>query len=170
MKYDLDYYERTLYLNSVTSEKISNIRWNFVKQSKAKTVLDFGSGVPWFRVFRPPGVEVDTYDVGIAPQTGIRRKEYDLITFWDVLEHLSDLNMANFMLHHTEWAAVTVPILPDGVPLYQWHHYKPGEHVATFTEFSIVEFFNRRGFGLIKSGSPECKIRKDIGSFLFKRD
>jgi len=169
MKYDLNYYERTLYLNTSTAEKISAIRWDFVKQVKAKTVLDFGSGIPWFRVFRPGGVQVDTYDVGIAPQTGIQNEKYDLITFWDVLEHLADLNLANFMLKHTTWAAVTVPILPEGVLLYKWKHFKPGEHVATFTEASIEEFFDRRGFNLIKSGNPECKIRTDIGSFLFER-
>jgi len=169
MKYDLDYYERTLYLNSTTAEKISNIRWQFVKSVRAKTVVDFGAGVPWFRVFRPPNVDVDTYDVGVAPQTGIRRSEYDLITFWDVLEHLKDMNLANFVLQHSKWAAVTVPVLPDGVFLHKWKHYKPGEHVTIFTEASIDEFFIKRGFKLVKKGTPECPPRSDIGSFLFKR-
>jgi len=169
VKYDIDYFERTLYLNSCTAKEISNIRWSFVSQCNAKTVLDFGAGIPWFRVFRPPGVEVDTYDIGVAPQTGIRREKYDLITFWDVLEHLEDIALANCMIRSCNWAAATVPILPPGVYLHEWKHYKPGEHVITFTEESIIEFFNSRGFDLKQKGHPECEIRTDIGSFLFKR-
>jgi len=169
MKYDLDYFERTLYLNSSTAEEISHLRWGFVNSCNPKYVLDFGSGIPWFRVFRPAGIEVDTYDIGVAPQTGITREKYDLITLWDVLEHLEDLTLANLAIRSSKWAAVTVPILPSGVLLHKWKHYKPGEHIIVFTEQSLQEFFNKRGFKLILKGHPECEIRTDITSFLFKR-
>jgi len=169
MKYDIDYFERTLRLNSSTAEKISAIRWNFVNLCDAKHVLDFGAGIPWFRVFRPAGVEVDTYDIGVAPQTGITRERYDLITFWDVLEHLEDLTLANAMISCSKWVAVTVPILPPGILLHEWKHYKPGEHICTFTDHSIIEFFDKRGFELGIKGHPECEIRSDIGSYLFGR-
>jgi len=170
VEYDLEYYERTLLLNSSTAEKISNIRWDWVKCADAKTALDYGSGVGWFRAFRPPGTEVDTCDIGVAPQTGITRDEYDLITLWDVLEHVLELGVIKVLLQQVKWAAVTVPVLPDGKYLHKWKHYKPGEHIRYYTEESLVYFFNNSGFELVKSGYPECPPREDIFSALFRKN
>lgn len=169
MEYDLEYYERTLLLNSSTAEKISNIRWNWVKRARAKTVLDYGSGVGWYRAFRPPGIDVDTYDVGVAPQTGITKDEYDLITLWDVLEHVSELGVIKFILQRVKWAAVTVPILPPGEYLHKWKHYKPGEHIRYYTEETLINFFEDSEFSFIKGGYPECPPREDIFSAIFRK-
>ena len=78
-KYDLEYFEKMLRQNSKTAEEISNIRWDWLYELCPKTVLDYGSGCGFFRAFRPRGIEVDTYDIGPYPQTGIRLRLYDIV-------------------------------------------------------------------------------------------
>lgn len=168
--YNLDYYEKMLRLNSSTAEKINAIRWEWVKEVNPKIVLDFGSGVGWFRAFRPDGVEVDTYDIGLYPQTGIRHAEYDLITLWDVLEHIKILQPLNGLLERARFVSGTAPLLRKGVLLHNWKHYKPGEHVRYFLQIDgITNMFQPFGFELVKTDRPECPPREDIVSFLYSK-
>lgn len=172
MQYNLEYFEKMLRLNSATAEHISAIRWDFVKEIEPKTVLDYGSGPGWFRAFRPDYVEhVDTYDIGQFPQTGIRRDVYDLITFWDVIEHIKNLSSLSSLWTKTKYVALSIPIRYKGLKLKEWKHYKPGEHFHYFSEETIKGYFRSIGFECCKFEYPEvtCGIRKDIGSGLFKR-
>lgn len=167
--YNLDYYEKMLRQNSMTAEKICSIRWDFVKEVNPKIVLDYGCGVGWFRAFRPEETEVDTYDIADYPQTGIQRDKYDLITFWDVLEHIPNFDRIWNLLDNADYVAVTIPIKPEGVDLLKWKHFKPGEHLHYFTEENLELLFKYYGFILIKKGKPECPPRQDVVSFLFQK-
>jgi len=157
--------------NSTSAELISRIRWDFVSRIKPKTVLDYGSGPGWFSAFSPKDIKVDTFDIAPWPQTGINRKYYDLITMWDVIEHIPDLKILNSLLNSTKAVALATPVLPKGKSLITWKHYKPGEHVNLFNKQSLQEYFRKFGFRLVKSGYPECDcgIRQDIFSALFKK-
>jgi hypothetical protein len=167
--YNLGYYEGMLKNYSMSAEKICEIRWDFVKEAEAKTVLDYGCGVGWFRAFRPNGLAVDSFDVADFPQTGINHIEYDLICFWDVLEHIDNFTEIEALLHKAKYVAATFPIAPDGQDMKTWKHFKPGEHLHYFTEASMVALFDRYGFELVKKGTPECPPRQDVWSFLFKK-
>lgn len=169
--YDLLYWDTMIKQNSGSAKVISRIRWDFVSIVKPEIVLDYGSGPGWFRAFAPERVAVDTFDVSPWPQTGIRKTNYDLITFWDVLEHIPDLSVIRSLLVSAKAVAVSTPILPKRKDLKTWKHYKDGEHVRIFTKDSLKEFFRQFGFRLIKSGYPEvnCGIREDIFSGLFKK-
>ena len=157
--------------NSTSAETISRIRWDFVSKSKSSIVLDYGSGPGWFAAFAPKGIEVDTYDIAPWPQTGINHKYYDLITMWDVIEHIPDLKILEPLLNSTKSIALATPMLPKNTELKTWRHYKPGEHINLFTKETLQEYFRNFGFRLIKSGYPECDcgIRQDIFSALFKK-
>lgn len=171
-QYDLSYWDTMIRQNSSSAKVISRIRWDFVSDVKPKVVLDYGSGPGWFRAFAPENIlQVDTYDIAPWPQTGINYKYYDLVTFWDVLEHIPDLDVIRSFLVHAKAVAVAIPVLPEGKNLETWKHYKKGEHVRLFTKVSLQEFFKKFGFRLIKSGYPEvdCGIREDIFSSLFKK-
>ena len=172
MNYDLEYRDNLLRIHSKTAEEICKIRWDWVKDCEAKTILDYGCGVGWFRAFSPNGSQVDTYDIMPVIQTGITRDNYDLITFWDVLEHIVKLDDIEFFLKRVKYAAISIPIIPKNVffNLKSWHHYKPGEHIHYFTERSIEQKFRSWGFGLVKKGTPECPPRKDVSNFLFKKE
>jgi len=165
MNYDIKYYDGLLRKYSSTAEQINKIRWNFVESSDAKTVLDFGSGVGWFRAFRPDCVQVDTYDIMDVFQTGITLNKYDLITMWDSFEHTYSCDA---FIRMGRWIALTLPIFPGG-DIKKWKHYKPDEHVRLFeNNEEVIEYFRNLDRELVKIGTPECPPRQDITSFLFK--
>ena len=171
-EYDLKYYEKMLRQNSKTAEKICNIRWKFVDEVLTKNdnvVLDYGSGVGWFKAFAPDKASVDTHDIGCFPQTGINRHEYDLITFFDVIEHIESFSDIKSIISRTKYVAATIPIVPKDKNLEDWKHFKPYEHLHYFNEKEFISLFKYIGFELIKKGTPECPPRKDVVSFLFKQ-
>lgn len=166
MKYDLDYYDNMLRMYSATAEPICRIRWDWVSEISPRTVLDYGSGIGWFRAFRPEGVEVDTFDVMPTLQTGLLHSEYDLVTYWDVIEHMPHWNPCWIPAKHI---ALTTPILPEGQNPATWKHSKDGEHVIVFTPEHLEVLFSEYDYRLVKHGMPECPPRTDIHSFLFRR-
>lgn len=169
MKYGLEYYEKMLRGYSASGEKIARIRWDFVSEIKPRVVLDYGSGVGWFRAWRPPGVEVDSYDIGPVPQTEIRVIMYDIVCFWDVLEHIRDFSLIEPVLNLSRHIALTIPIQPTNTPISDWKHFKPMEHLNYFTRDSIQDLLGRYDFNLLKEAKAECPPREDIHSFLFKK-
>ena len=168
--YNLDYYENMLRMYSATSEHITKIRWNFVAETKAKYALDFGCGCGWFRAFRPGSIEVDSFDVASVPQTGILRKNYDLVCMWDVLEHIENYtHILAVLAQKTRYIALTVPIIPEGTKIEKWRHFKPYEHCSYFICSELDALFQSIGFFIVKKGQPECPPRKDIWSFLYEK-
>jgi len=171
--YQLDYYERMLRNNSTTSEQISYIRWEFLIANitdPIRVLLDFGSGVGWFRAHRPLSIEVDSFDIGSYPQTGILHKEYDVVCLWDVLEHIANFELIHSILNSTRYVALTIPIKPRKTSLACWKHYKPGEHLHYFTLDELDTFFETYGFRLLKRGKPECPPREDVWSLLYEKE
>jgi len=174
--YDINYYYNMLRMYSSTAEQICNIRWDFVQKIEPKYVLDYGSGCGFFKAFAPKGVVVDTYDIIQVPQTGITREHYDLITFWDVLEHEDWGNLERNhslpmerLFDKADYIALSLPILPENKDFVTWKHRKPGEHQYYFSIDTLNRLFSIRGFKLVKSGYPECSIREDIYSALYGR-
>ena len=144
--YDINYYEGMLRNYSATAEMITKIRWDFVSHVEPKSVLDYGSGVGWFRAFRPEGIVVDTYDIASFVQTGIQREVYDLVCFWDVLEHIPNFGVIDGLLDSTMFVAVTVPVCPSKQRLEDWKHFKPNEHLHYFTQESLDGVFDKSDF------------------------
>lgn len=168
-KYDLDYFYNMLRMYSPTAKHICEARWEFVKETNAKTVLDYGSGCGFFKAYAPPHISVDTYDVMPVPQSGITENSYDLITFWDVLEHIPQFEALRNIFAMATWIAITVPIKPKGLAWDKYKHYKPLEHIHHFDKDSLTALLDYFGFQLVKDGTPECPPRQMIHSFLFRR-
>jgi hypothetical protein len=172
INYGLSFFETMLRQNSATAEDICKKRWNFIATAKAKRILDYGSGVGWFRAFRPDDdLIVDTYDIANYPQTGINEQEYDVVCFWDSLEHIPDLDGIGWLLKRTKFVAITVPIFPShGKELLEhWKHYKPGEHLHYFTLELLDNFFKNYNLKRVIANQNECPPREDIWSILYKR-
>ena len=172
--YNIDYYFRLLRNNTNTARDINNIRWEFVKELNARTVLDYGCGVGWFKAFAPEGIEVDTYDILPVPQTGITKDSYDLITFWDVLEHIPDFNSLKINIKQARYIACSVPLLSNhefGIEdILKWKHFKPGEHLHFWRKDIFESIFKYYDFKKIKEEQPECPPREDIWNFIFAFD
>jgi len=172
--YDLDYQERMLREYAASAETICQRRWLFVAgvigRFERPTVLDYGCGCGWFRAWRPERVgQMDTYDIAPVAQTGIRLARYDLVTFWDVLEHLATLGEVADVLAMTPYVAATIPIKPPATPWGDWKHFKPGEHLRYYTFEDLEAAFAEHGFALLERATIECPPRVDIVSFLFER-
>ena len=153
-----------------TAELICGIRWDFVREVEPGLVLDYGSGCGFFKAFAPENTVVDTYDVMPVPITGINHESYDLITFWDVLEHIPDFSDIRYPFDKTNYVAITVPIKPRGMRWKKYKHYKPLEHIHHFTDDSLIDLMESFNYSLVKKGSPECPPREHIKSFLFKNN
>lgn len=177
MEYDRAYCELMLRLNQDSAELINTSRWDFVAPADARVVLDYGCGCNFLTRYAPPGIKVDSFDVGSYPldicsPTGLRHEHYDLMCLFDVLEHVdweaapdADLLAA---LRRSDYLAVTVPVPPPDTNLLAWKHYKPGEHLTYFTEASLLAFLAAEGFLPCRWGLPECPPRQDVHSFLFR--
>lgn len=169
MLYNLDYYETMLRNYSATAEQLSKIRWQWIAEVDPGVVLDYGCGCGWFRAWRPKGVEVYSYDISDYPQTGIELAIYDVVCFWDVIEHIPDFSKIEPVLALAKHVAATLPLLPEQETFNGWKHFKPGEHLHYFSESTLNALFARYGFRLKKSGQPECPPRKDIISVLYEK-
>jgi len=176
--YNLEYFERMLRLNSATAEDICHKRWAFLskycepialKEGKAK-VLDYGSGVGWFRAFRPRWCDVWSYDIAQYPQTGVKLQLYDCVCFWDVLEHIPDFTEIEPVLALSSYVALTFPVKPKEKSYWEWKHTKPREHLHLLSEESIIALFAKYGFTPVTmSYDIECPPREDILTALFGR-
>jgi len=180
MIYDSSYYYNLLKIHTHTAKQISEIRWEFLLQTLPQmkhhpVILDMGSGVGWFYAFKPDMIKtMDTFDVMPVPQTGIRHDKYDIVTLWDVLEHIDWQNAPDKRIEHvlkiTHFTAVTIPILPIGKDYKSWKHRKPHEHLFRFKSIdAVIHFFKTRGFKCIKIDSPESPPREDVYSFIFQK-
>ena len=168
MEYNIEYQENLLRLHARNAEFINGIRWKWIQKFGPETVLDYGCGPGFFRAYRPDGVEVDTFDVAPVMQTGIKRDHYDMICFWDVLEHIENHDILRPVFDMADKIACSVPIFENGIPLEAWKHYKPGEHLHNFDLNQLVSLLIRFNFECIMMGKPECPPRKDIYSFVFQ--
>lgn len=170
MKYDTDYYYNLLRMQAEHAQHISEVRWEFVRECRAKTVLDYGCGVGFFKAFAPPGVEVDTYDIGPYAMTGMRCDRYDLLCLWDVIEHIPCINgRLEHYVRTSKYIALSLPMLPKGKKLKEWKHFKPGEHLHYFTEDMLNILFDRYGFERIHTSWAECPPREDVEEMLYER-
>ena len=170
MKYDEDYYYNLLMIQAEHAKHISEVRWKFVRECRAKTVLDYGCGVGFFKAFAPTGVEVDTYDIGPYVMTGILHDNYDLLCLWDVIEHITciDADLKRY-ISNSGHVALSLPMLPKKKKLKEWKHFKPGEHLHYYTDEMLNTLFEEYGFRRIASGYAECPPREDVEEVLFKR-
>lgn len=107
------------------------------------------------------GYDVTSYRVpeGVVFLDDWTKSEVDLITFFDVLEHLEnpyiikDLNV-KYLVISLPWCHYE-----SDEWFEEWKHRRPNEHLWHFDERSIQNFANTCGFEVISSTSLEDTIR-----------
>ncbi len=166
-RYDAEYAHK---YDKFPSKAMSALRWDFICATldlpSTSKILDVGYGNGAFlkhadamgmNIF---GIDVHSEDFGI-PVVGFEHPlRYDLISFFDSLEHFADFSPI-FTLRARN-IIVSLPLTPDFLlkTPHRWRHFRPGEHIHYFSSRSLDVFMRRWGFSRrIAQGSPEDALR-----------
>lgn len=86
--------------------------------------------------------------------------QYDLITFFDSLEHMHNLEFVSDL--NTKFICISVPWChshTDDVWFQDWKHRKPHEHVHHFDQDSLRAFMQHHGYICLDYSNVEDVIR-----------
>jgi hypothetical protein len=100
----------------------------------------------------------------ITIENSIYEKHFDVICFFDSLEHFDDINVIDKL--KCDYVYISVPwchYLSDEWFL-NWYHRRPNEHLWHFNDESLVNFFKENGFECIYKSNFEDTIRKNSTS------
>ena len=168
--YDHAYVAR--YENYPQSE-LSKIRAKLVMKHTGnfRTICDVGFGTGAFLSeigFMNSMATLHGFDVSPYPPPDFVRiepswqeKEWDVVTFFDSLEHFVDLPKVNAKV-----VVVSVPWYDCGSSdkeFAEWKHRRAGEHLWHFNSLSLSRVFQRMGMREIFAGNPEDAVRKGDG-------
>ena len=162
-RYDAKYVGR---YDSYPTEGISLLRLGLLEgYVRGGRLLDVGYGNGAFvRVGEAAGFDAFGYDVhghdfGVAEvDIHTDSSQWDVVTFFDSLEHFSDLDEVRGLLSRTRFVMISVPQRPVDFPANRaWRHYRPGEHLHYFSQASLQRFFRRP---LLAASNLEDVIRR----------
>jgi len=150
-----------------------------------KSILDVGYGNCSFlnaaKTVIPNcyGYDISDYPVdnGITRVNTMFGQHYDVISFFDSLEHFTEIDFIDKL--DCDYITISLPwchYFSDDWFL-NWYHRRPNEHLWHFNDISLVKFFADNNFKNIYLGNYEDSIRKNgdiekypnILSAIFKR-
>lgn len=136
-----------------------------------QTVCDVGYGNGDFlAVMRLFGAQCFGYDVsGYPVPDGCKavlatavREAFELVTFFDSLEHCRDISfVAKLRARHV---CISVPWRPSLDEFAAWKHRRPGEHLHHFDYDSLRGFMAAAGYRMLRACSIEDCIRSVGGA------
>lgn len=97
-------------------------------------------------------------------------RSFKVFTFWDVIEHVEDINHYFRRVAPGSFVFTSLPIFDDLRRIRKSKHYKPGEHLYYWTKQGFVDWMALYGFKLLEADDFETKAgRESIVSFAFQR-
>lgn len=143
-------YVKQRYEAYATTDLMSHLRLGFMRAMHPKPgrLLDVGYGNGSFLKLAAKA-KYDTFgnDVhGCGEQFGVRDAclngdTWDVITFFDSLEHFPDLTLPRQVCKQAVLVIVSIPCRPeDEREILSWKHYRPGEHLHYFSPQSLSVF------------------------------
>ena len=109
------------------------------------------------------GHDISDYPVddNITRVDTIFEKHYDVICFFDSLEHFEDINIIDKL--DCDYIFISLPNCHyfSNEWFLNWYHRRPNEHLWHFCEDSLIKFFNENGYEKIYISNFEDAIRKN---------
>jgi hypothetical protein len=102
---------------------------------------------------------------GIKSVKDITSVEAEVITFFDSLEHFTDIEFVKDL--KCKYVVISLPwcLRGDNDEWFsKWKHRKPDEHLYHFDEKSLQDFMNRMGYDIVNFTNMEDKVRIDKDS------
>jgi len=171
--YGIDYAD-SRYSNFTDRGNILNLRLGYVIGSIGKvpkSLMDVGYGNGDFLNCCINSIEY-LYGNDIQPayplEKGIKfvpniiDQEVEVITFFDSLEHFSNIEFVKDL--KCTYVIISLPWCTQGLNdswFSSWKHRKPDEHLYHFNDTSLLTFMNRQGYDVINYNNVEDKIRID---------
>jgi len=161
-------YDKAYYLKYVKQAKsklgknIYKTRWKLItKYIKNGAILDFGCGPGAFNKAGPDNFSKYGYDIN--PYCRFEKfpkvKFWDIVTFWDSLEHTPDFYGIIKKLN-PKWIFLSCPNLESvKIPITQWKHYRPEEHLYYFDRHSLKVILELLGYQIVEINYDEGKLR-----------
>jgi hypothetical protein len=163
--YDKSYqrkYER--YASTPTGKTLVNLRKSIVTGYGKGKVLDFGCGQGDFHKEFDNAFGFDINPFSSFCDVSLLFNNYDIVTFWDSLEHLNAPRRVIIGLW-PKYIFVSTPCYDDFInggdkkEIIKWHHYYPGEHIHYFNEKSLTKLLEACKYKIICKTFEESKYR-----------
>ena len=175
--YDRSYEIRySRYAKTVRGHNIQNLRYDTILRHIPNNVssyrlLDFGCGVGNFleRINNGGGIKAKGFDVNPYSKHSdieVLFGGYDIVTFWDSLEHLNNPRQVILGLG-PEYLFICTPSVDDWDgelrDLTSWRHYMPSEHCHYFGEKSLTKLLLSCDYKVLEVNYNESKERNSGG-------
>ena len=154
------------------SDMLSCLRFGYLVGSISKipnSILDVGYGSGSFlkvcseQIKKCYGYDVSDFPV---PEKCLKvdsmfTQYYEVITFFDSLEHFNDISFVKDLLCSS--VVISVPWCHNFSDDWfgDWKHRKPDEHLWHFNLTSLINFMSEQGFKFVCYSSIEDNIRKN---------
>jgi len=143
------------------------LRYGIASRVKFNSVFDFGYGTGEFLEvcakankscygYDPINRKIKDVYTECNPSSPINN-HYDLVTFFDSLEHMKDIDFIKNI--KCNYVIVSVPCMPNE-GFNNWLHKRPNEHLYHFNVSSLKNHFESKGYKCLSIGNPEDVIRQ----------
>lgn len=171
--YDLEYVHKRYDEYGELTKRMSHLRLGYiigVINKYPKTILDVGYGNGDFLrtclnvIPKCYGNDVSGYQI---PENcefvdNIFTKEFDVITFFDSLEHFENIDFMSEL--KCNYVIISLPWFHNFSDewFYNWKHRRENEHLHHFSDKSLIKFMKHHNFECISITNIEDIIRKPI--------
>lgn len=153
--------------------RLTNLRADLVQvwclPTPSDLILDFGSGSGAFvGEMNRRGFRAEAHDLH-DPSPELWKARWDIVTFWDTLEHVIDPIMHLQLAR--KYAVVTLPVADTCADWLKSKHYKPPEHLSYWSQTGFIEWVRRfTPFEVLASNAAETTVGRDsVVTFLLFR-
>lgn len=138
--------------------------YNHIFQENPVSILDFGYGDGSFLKVASQFIK-KTFGFDVSPEPtpedSIKvdnlKDHYSVITFWDALEHVKDLDFVENL--KANMIVISLPNV-ENKNFDNWKHRKPNEHLHHFTPRTLSLFMLSKGWTEMSSNNMEDIVRK----------